>query len=240
MSSWGWGFSVLDSLKTAVVGNYYNNEKPQEEPPGNSFVFLHEVVFDDPSLDKDEYWQHVMEPGFDFFIYDSHQGDTKPSEISYRLEDTVAHRETEVEVVRGDGFGFAGYFLEDEKSKQPIIYISRQKKHHDGTHRIVYENEFINGWQDYVKRMNGVVTLVDHPSEENPKRFLQKFYIEMEISVGWNTGSWISKGVGYFTDTIAISTIQQTFKEKVNLLPIYFISFKEKTEYKKKMANNEQ
>lgn len=239
MSSWR--FSVFDSLKSTIVGDYYNNEKLQEEPsPGSSFVFSHEVIFDDPSLNKHDYWHHVMEPGFDYFIYEVHQGDAKPSERSYRHEGTVAHRETEVEIAYGSDFGFINCFLGDGKSNRPITYTSRQKKHHDGTHTIVYENEFTNGWQDYIKRMNGVVTLVDHPSEENPNRFLQKFYIEMEISVGWNTGSWISRGVGYFTDTIAVSSIQQTFKEKANLLPIYFASFKEKTEYKKKMANNEQ
>lgn len=233
-----WGSSIFETLKSATLGN--STESKDSEASRAPFVFSHEVVFDGSSFTKDEYWRHVMEPEFDFFIYDVHSGDAKPSEVSYRHEEPVAYRETIVEIACHKDFGVFMYFLGEDKATCPLTYLSKQKKRHDGSYTIVYENQFTNGWDEYIKKMNGIVTLMDHPSDENPNRFVQKFTIEMEISVGWNTGSWISRGVGYFTDTITVSSIQQIFKEKADRLPFYFNNFKEKMDFRKRITTNEQ
>jgi len=233
-----WGSSIFETLKSVTLGDY--TETSSSVSSGTPFVFTHEVVFDDPSFTKDEYWMHAMEPPFDYFIYNVHSGDAKPSEQSYKQEDLVVHRETEVEIACVNNFGFIARFLTEENPTCPITYLSKQKKQHDGSYTIVYENQFTNGWDKYIQKMNGMVTLTDHPSAENPNRFVQKFSIEMEISFGWNSGSWISRGVGYVTDTVAVSSIQQTFKEKADLLPLYFSSFKEKMEFRKRITNNDQ
>ena len=222
-----WGSFAFDTLKSIIPLS------PTEEPvEPETHTFTHEVVFDLPNVKKDDYWEHVMEPGFDFFIYDSHGREAKPTERSYLVKGDVVHRETEVEVDQDSGLGVITSFF-DTKRQGPITYLSIQRKFHDGTFTIAYENTFNNSWEEYIKKMNGVVILRNEPNEENPHRFVQRFTVEVQVSIGWNTGSWISKSIGSFTDSLVLSTIRQKFIEKVDQLPFYFSSFRDREEFQK-------
>lgn len=220
MSS-SWGSFALETLKGISP---FSSSNVISEPKKHEFT--HRVVFDDPVISKEEYWEHVMEPGFDYYVYDKHNQDAKPSERSYSVEGNIVRRVTEVELMPDTGLGVIFTTLQLDTSK-PIVYVSTQQKINDGSFKIAYQNEFSEEWKEYICEMNGVIELIDEPSTENPRRFVQKFFVEIQLSFGWNTGTWLSRCVGFMTDSMVISTIEQKFIEKSNQLPYYFSNFKQ-------------
>lgn len=226
MSS-SWGSFALETLKT--ISPFSSSEEPSNP---EIYSFRHKVVFDSPGLSKEDYWNHVMEPGFDYYVYDRHDRDVKPSERSYLIEGSITRRETDVEVTQDTSFGTIFSMLGID-SQKAITYLSTQQKHNDGSFKIAYQNVFNNGWEEYIKLMNGVVVLQDEPTQENPLCFAQHFTIEMKISFGWNTGTWFSRTLGSVQDSFVTSSIQNRFIEKSNQLPFYFLSFQKLQIFKK-------
>jgi hypothetical protein len=194
-------------------------------------VITHEVVFDDPSIQRSEYWKHVMEPGFEFFIYERKNGSAKPTEISYTDDESVCYRKTMMEVTaENDSLGFLGY-LGLTISDSPITYVSTQRKCKMGTFTITYENEFQGEWSKHIPWMKGVVVLKNSPTPENPNRFIQRFNVELKVNTGWNPENWLTRGIGGLSDGYVFSAIQKKIMEKANELPSHFLDFLAKEKF---------
>jgi hypothetical protein len=230
MSLGSWG----DYITNIFSSSNSKDEDPEESKDTNVQVVTHDVVFDHPSIKRDEYWQHAMEPGFEFFIYERKNGNAKPEEISYSDNGSTVYRKTKVEIVDSQNSTMLlGIFSSSSDPSPPIVYVSTQRKCKLGTFTIAYENVFEGEWKTYVPLMKGVVVLKDSPTPENPNRFIQRFTIEFRINNGWSSKGLLSRIAGSVTESWGVSTAKKILIEKSNELPDHFLDFISREEYLK-------